>query len=431
MFAVILLGVVILLQSLVFREYRKFLNSHLSFLSFNVLKLSHRVRKTLLIMPFILFNLPYLYTILYHFDFTSFPEWVKILYIKPFFIFQSSMIFLGLWLVIVKSLKVIFKFALWIWNKKLSFKEKLLTLKEKKKYQKFDLSRRKFIRTSATAGVAYAFGASAYGVYRKDEYEISNIALKIPNLPQELVGTTVVLVSDIHSSPFMLEGKMKEYVEIINSLNPDIFLLPGDMTNSTIDEVHPFNKAFRDIKAKYGAFASLGNHDYFSDENYIAKAVSSETPLKMLRNNSEFVTINNKQLCIHGLNDTRASGAKYDPSILNGFYTTLLNAEKTAAENSLALNNIPQIMLCHKPYFFDEMSEKFKGLIVSGHTHGGQIVIAEIGKVNVSIAGTVSNYLKGLYKKNGSQMYITRGLGTVGLPIRLNCPPEITKITLV
>lgn len=341
------------------------------------------------------------------------------------------MIFLGLILVIVKSIKVITKFIFWLLKKIKSFKTRVDEVKSKNGYKKFDLSRRKFIRYTAAAGVTYAFGASTFGVYKKDEYEISNIALTIPKLPAELKGTTAVLISDIHSSPFMLEGKMKDYVAIINSLEPDIVLLPGDMTNSTINEVHPFTRAFRDIKTKYGAFASLGNHDYFSDENYIAEAVSNETPIRMMRNNSEFIKIKNKILCIHGLDDTRASGARYDPAILNGFYNTLKNAGNTAESMGLNINDIPQVMLCHKPYFFDEMSEYFKGLIVSGHTHGGQIVIAELGKINISIAGTVSNYLKGLYKKNGSQMYITRGIGTVGLPIRLNCPPEITKITLV
>ena len=431
MFGIILLAILALLQFLVFWEYRKFLNSNLSIFKFQITKLSRRVRRTLLVFPFVFFNLPYIYAFTNKFDFTPLPHWVNLLFIKPFFIFQSSVIIIGLLTLAIKLAKRPFLLINFLGKKFSFYREKLDSIKSKKSYKKFDISRRRFIRYTAAAGATYAVGASALGVYNKDNYELTHRTLSIPNLPVELKGTNVVLISDIHSSPFMLEGKMREYADIINELNADVILISGDLTNSNKTEVHPFNKAFRDLKSKHGIYATLGNHDYFSDENYIAEAVANESPIKMLRNASEMISINNKFLCVHGLEDTRASGAVYDPVILNNFYTTLKKSEDLAASKGQNIYTTPQIMLCHKPYFFDEMSQYFKGLIVSGHTHGGQIVIAELGKLNVSIAGMVSKYLKGLYEKNGSKLYITRGIGTVGLPIRLNCPPEITKITLV
>jgi uncharacterized protein len=87
-------------------------------------------------------------------------------------------------------------------------------------------------------------------------------------------------------------------------------------------------------------------------------------------------------------------------------------------------------MLCHKPYYFREMLDKNIDLILSGHTHGGQVVLARVGKLNLSIAAAVSPYISGLYQEKNSKMYISDGIGTVGMPIRLNCPPEITILTL-
>jgi predicted MPP superfamily phosphohydrolase len=87
-------------------------------------------------------------------------------------------------------------------------------------------------------------------------------------------------------------------------------------------------------------------------------------------------------------------------------------------------------MLCHKPYIFNNIADKNLDLIVSGHTHGGQIVFVKLGDFNLSIAASISKYVSGYYREGNSQMYVSRGIGTVALPIRLNCPPEITMLTL-
>jgi len=87
--------------------------------------------------------------------------------------------------------------------------------------------------------------------------------------------------------------------------------------------------------------------------------------------------------------------------------------------------------LCHKPYAFDEIAKRDFDLILAGHTHGGQVVPFKYGNINISFAALVSKYIEGLYKIGKSNMYVSRGIGSVGLPIRVNCPPEITKITLL
>jgi predicted MPP superfamily phosphohydrolase len=223
---------------------------------------------------------------------------------------------------------------------------------------------------------------------------------------------------------------MKEYTDIINSFDADFVFIPGDFTNSQRTQVHPLTKAFKNIKAKYGVYGTLGNHDYFHDAEYVAKAIVNETPVTLLRNENRILEINNKKLMLLGMEDTRSSGAKYDEKIYTYFNDTVKGAKENAKQNKIEFESIPKILIYHKPYFFNDFSKEKIDLTVSGHTHGGQIVFAKLAGINLSIAGFVNSFVEGLYKNENSSMYISRGIGTVGLPLRLNCRPEITILTL-
>ena len=218
---------------------------------------------------------------------------------------------------------------------------------------------------------------------------------------------------------------------MINDLRSDFIFIPGDFTNSNKMEVHPLVNAFNDLKAPKGIYGTLGNHDYFSDPEYVSKVISNETPVKLLRNNSELISINGKSLCIMGCDDTRQSGSVQDKVLMNYYNSTIELTEKMLAEKSLNYSDIPKLALFHKPYFLEEMADKNIDLFLSGHTHGGQVVLAKFGNTNISFAGAVSKYISGLYQSGHSKMYVSRGIGSVALPIRFNCSPEITKITLV
>lgn len=363
-------------------------------------------------------------------DFSALPRWLYNLYIVPFFIFQAGIIFLGLLMLALKLIKLPITLVYFVTNKFKYFKQKYSKIREKREYKKFDESRRKFIRAGGVLLTGYTFVSASIGVLEKDKYAVTEKKIDIVNLPPELEGLRILMISDIHSGPYMNEGQMREYADILNSYNADLILIPGDLTNSEKMEVFPFAKGFRDIKAKYGVYATLGNHDYFHDENYVAQAVINETPIKLLRNENRILEINNQKLLLMGMEDTRASGANYDPKIYQYFDKVVSDAKNNLSSNNLSFESVPKILMYHKPYFFDDFSKEKIDLTVSGHTHGGQIVFAKLGNLNLSIASFVSKYLDGLYKNGNSSMYISRGLGTVGLPLRLNCRPEITILTL-
>lgn len=429
-FFVIFFSIIGLIHFSAFWSFRKFGNSNPYFPFLPKNKTREKLWKILTILPFVLLNIPYIYLVTNRMDFSSVPKWIYVLYIIPFYIFQATVIFLGLLLLILNVIKFIVWLIYFITNKFRFFKQKYAKIKEKREYKKFDDSRRKFIRAGGLLLTGYTITSATVGVIQKDEYSVTEKDIDIANLPLDLQGLRILLISDIHSGPYMLEAQMKEYVDVINSYNADLILIPGDLTNSQRDEVFPFTKAFRNLKAKYGVYATLGNHDYFHDAEYVAKAVMNETPITLMRNENKILEINNQQLLLMGMDDTRSSGAKHDPVIYKYFDKTVADAKENLKANNLSFESVPKILIYHKPYFFDDFSKEKIDLTVSGHTHGGQIVFAKLGGINLSIASFVSNFLEGLYKNGNSSMYVSRGIGTVGLPLRLNCRPEITILTL-
>ncbi|MBI5403786.1 MAG: metallophosphoesterase [Ignavibacteriae bacterium] len=414
-FFLIVFSVIFALQSLSFYQFRRFLKKR---------SVKKAFTNLITIIPFVVFNIPFVWMIFRQIDFSLMPKWLFNIYILPFFVFQSSVFFISIYILAGKVIKLIINIPVFVLKRFKTVREKIASLKTKKSVIQYDKSRRAFLTTSAAVVSGYAFIGAGMGVIGKDRYEITYSDIKIYNLPDELKGTTITLFSDIHSGPFMDEDMMKEYCQVVNSLNSDLILIPGDLTNSLKSEIHPFTNAFRDLKAKYGVYSTLGNHDYFHDYEYIYKALANESPIKMLRNESAFIKIKEKEICLMGLEDIPDSGAKKNNIIVNYLNETI---EKT----DYRFNRLPKILLCHKPYVFDRILDKKIDLVLSGHTHGGQIVFAKFGNVNLSIAASISNYISGVYTGGDTNMYVSRGIGTVGFPMRLNCPPEITQIRLV
>jgi uncharacterized protein len=379
------------------------------------------------LIPFILFNIPYIVV-----NFTygrSFdpPEWIKTYYLYPFYAWMSATTLIALILLFGKIIKLPFVIPLFLLKLIKPVKMQIEKLKKKKAVQVVDISRRKFVRATTFALSSYAFIGASYGVLKHDAFKIEYKDIKIPNLPPELRGTTITLISDIHAGIYMNEREMREYADIMNNLGSDIICIPGDFVNYNPDDARSIASAFKDLKAKHGIYGTLGNHDYFVNAEEVANIISNESPVKMMRNKFETLNINGKILIVMGVDDTRDSGARTNEKVIGYLDNTINDAKKAHQDYDV----IPKVLLCHKPYGFDDIAARNIELTLSGHTHGGQVVPIKMGDFNLSFAGMLSKYIEGLYTRDKSSMYISRGIGTVALPIRINCPPEITKITLV
>lgn len=378
------------------------------------------------LIPFVLFNVPFIILSTVSHGNINPPGWFKSTFFVPFYIWECASIMILPWLLVGKIIKA--PFLLFIWISKLfkPVKIKIEALKNKRAVKTVDLSRRKFVRYSTFAVASYAFLGSGYGVVKHNAYQIDYEKIKISNLPEEFKGMTITLLSDIHAGQFMDENDMKEYCEVVNGLGSDVVCIPGDFVNFDRTDSHMVARAFKDMKAKYGIYGSLGNHDFFQDADYVAEVMVNESPVKMLRNNYQKITINQKDLFILGVDDIAASGVNMNRVIeyLDSLIIYLNENEKSFATS-------PKILLCHKPYAFDTLAAKNLDLVFAGHTHGGQVVPVKLGDFDLSFAAFVSKYIAGLYNIGKSNMYVSRGIGTVILPIRLNCSPEVTKITLI
>lgn len=290
-------------------------------------------------------------------------------------------------------------------------------------------SRRAFLQTSGLAvGGIILNGSLLAAANGDDDKVVERVNIRIPNLPEALSGTTIALLSDIHSSVFMSRSRMERYAKILNSLKADLIVLPGDFVNSKVQEVFPFGEAFSGLSAPLGVYGVTGNHDYYTREiDTITKEIE-QAGIRLLRNENLQIEKNGATFRLLGMDDS----AIYDVQE----YVESGKTEKGRIENLVkgVGANEPQIFLCHKPYPFEDYAKLGVDLTLSGHTHGGQIVLGKVDKMNISVASLASTYIAGLYKAHSnpaSQMYISRGIGTAGIPIRINCPPEITYITLV
>jgi uncharacterized protein len=278
----------------------------------------------------------------------------------------------------------------------------------------FDFSRRRFLRAALAGAAAMPFAVSAYGaVAARFRKTVERVVVPIAGLPPQLDGLTIAQLSDIHSGIFMSESQMREYVEIANELKPDIVALTGDFVATSNNQAPAFLRAISALRARYGVYGCLGNHDHFTNSEEAMARGFKDAGFRLLRNQNDLIEIEGARLNIIGVDyissrfGTRSFGEAVTGIPLDG--TTIL--------------------LMHSPKLFPEAAKAGIHLPLSGHTHGGQITL-RFGDFILTPVRFDTMFIAGLFKINNSHLYVNRGLGTTGPPIRINAPPEITHITL-
>jgi len=212
----------------------------------------------------------------------------------------------------------------------------------------------------------------------------------------------------------MPQSRMSEYALIASGLKPDIIALTGDFVATHNNQVEPFMSAMSLLEAKYGVFGCLGNHDIFTQSEAALSRRFTSAGFKLLRNKNEIIDIDGAKLNIVGVDYMFASRS------------TASTLERVLREMDLQGTTI---LLQHAPQLFPQAAKFGIDLTLSGHTHGGQIALT-IGDIIITPARFSTMFLAGLFKIGDSHLYVNRGLGTTGPPIRINAPPEITHITL-
>jgi predicted MPP superfamily phosphohydrolase len=223
-------------------------------------------------------------------------------------------------------------------------------------------------------------------------------------LPRELDGLRIVQLSDIHLSPFTSREQVERAVETANSLQPDLVALTGDYISKEREYAAPCAEILGRLRARYGVYAVLGNHDHWTDAALITDLFRAEGMTVLINEGMRFGSF-----WLAGVDDTMV-GLEDLPLALAG-----------SSENEMKL------VLAHNPIILRRAARAGVDLVLSGHTHGGQVTL----RPEKSASGRPRRrLLRGLARQGTTQIYVTRGLGTVVLPIRYGCPPEVSLLEL-
>lgn len=313
-----------------------------------------------------------------------------------------------------------------------------------------DPSRRYFFKTATALAGAGPFLSAVYGfAAERLRYEVRRVEIPMANLPQAMDGMKIVQISDIHLSGYMPRKQVRRAVDMANELEGDLAVVTGDFITGAGDPIADCIDEISQLRAPLGVWGCNGNHEIYARAEDTAQFLFSQAGMKLLRHESAQLTFHGVPFNLMGVDYQR----ERTPS---GRRVQMLPYLET-----LVRRDMPNILLSHNPNTFNRAAELGIELTLSGHTHGGQIQV-EILDHRLSPARFITDYVAGLYQRplfapapnerassNGSvfdanhkslfgtqfssslaSIYVNRGLGTVGAPVRLGVPPEISLIVL-
>jgi predicted MPP superfamily phosphohydrolase len=232
--------------------------------------------------------------------------------------------------------------------------------------------------------------------------------IHLRRLPPALDGFRIVQLSDFHHSPFTSRDQIERAVETANNLQPDIVALTGDYVSKERGYAAPCAELLSRLRARHGVYAVLGNHDHWTDAALITDLFRAEGMTVLVNQGMRFEK-NGAAFWLAGVDDTMV-GLEDLPLALAGSRADEL-----------------KLLLAHNPIILRRAARAGVDLVLSGHTHGGQVSL----RSERSASGRPRRrLLKGLARQGETQIYVTRGLGTVVLPVRFGCPPEVSLLEL-
>jgi predicted MPP superfamily phosphohydrolase len=232
----------------------------------------------------------------------------------------------------------------------------------------------------------------------------------IAGLPEDLEGYRIAQLSDLHCGPFTPRERVRRWVARANALGPDLFAVTGDLIASGSQFVGPVAEELAELRARDGVVGCMGNHDYFTDGEELVRALE-RGGMTVLRNRGLTIARGAARLYVAGVDDTWTR--RHD----------------VAAALRARPAGTPAVLLAHDPDLFVEAAAHGVDLTLSGHTHGGQIAVPGATR-RWNAARVLTRFTAGLFQQGSSVLYVSRGLGTTGPPVRLGARPEIAVIEL-
>jgi uncharacterized protein len=280
-----------------------------------------------------------------------------------------------------------------------------------RKAPQFDPGRRKLWQAGGAALCLAPLAGTAFGIVRRNQFRVSEVPVPVPNLPKDLDGLRIVQITDIHLSPFLSEREFAAAIDMANETRAHIALVTGDLITRRGDPLDACLRQLARLRAEAGVLGCLGNHEtYARVENYVTE--------QGRRIGIEFLRQQARQLRF-GKAAINFAGVDYQK--MHSHY--LQDAEQLIVPGAV------NVMLSHNPDVFPVAAAQGYHLTIAGHTHGGQVDV-EILHQHVNVARYFTPFVQGLYRRGDSSVYVSNGLGTIGVPVRLGAPPEVSVLRL-
>jgi uncharacterized protein len=281
------------------------------------------------------------------------------------------------------------------------------------------MSRRRFLTTGLCGAASLAFYS---GEIERHWIEVKPLEIHLQSLPAAFDGMRIAQLSDIHLDEFTEPFLLRHAIEEINRIQPDAVFLTGDYVTYQIAPKKFATKSawhcgeiLNELKCTQ-RYAIMGNHDVMLGESLVSEALTANG-ITVLNNSYLPLERGSSRIWLAGLGDPVCGRPEPDAAI---------------PVSIRDLPDEPVVVMCHAPDYADQLaahpSGKSVGLMLSGHTHGGQVRLPFMGAMRLPPGGR--KFVKGWFRVGSMQLYVNRGIGTVGVPFRFACPPEITRITL-
>ncbi len=275
-----------------------------------------------------------------------------------------------------------------------------------------DPGRRRVLQMASYAAVAAPAGVIGYGTFiQRTDFRVREVEAPIGGLADDLDGLRILQLSDIHRGPFLSDADLARVVDAARELRPNLAVITGDLISAWGDPLDSCIAQLARVKADAGVFGCMGNHERYADALDYAEQAGGRVGIRFLRRKAQALRFGSATLNLAGV-DYQPKREPY-----------LRGAERLIAPGAT------NILLSHNPDVFPVAVRQGYNLLLAGHTHGGQVTV-EILDESINPARFFTPYVYGVYRSGDAAAYVTRGIGTIGLPARIGAPPEISVVRL-